>query len=329
MISADEFEKLSGIIKNNNNFVITTHVNPDGDGLGSELAMLRLLEKLGKNAIIINHSSTPSFYTFLDPDGTKIHRYNSTYDEQIKSCDVIIILDISVIDRLGRLKDAVSNTSGLSVCIDHHVSNSRWSEMNLVDDTASASGEIVFDLINHMEVEIDKDIALYLYVAILTDTGSFRFSSTTPRTHYVCAKLLEHGLNVRKIFGEVYESYSWERMLLFSKALSTIRKVAGGRASSIYITNDMMKSVNAKREDIEGFVEYMTTISDVEVAALFLEMPDGAVKVSLRSKEKQNVNELASKFGGGGHKNASGIYLENYKLEKAVEEVLAEIEKIL
>lgn len=328
MISPAKFAELGDIIRDNTDFVITTHVNPDGDGLGSELAIFHLLRKLGKNAIIINDSPTPSFFKFLDPDNSKIHYYDQSYDERIKFCDAVIILDISIIERLGRMQDIVRQSSAVSVCIDHHVSNSGWSEVNLIDEDTSASGEIVFDLIKSMGVDIDRVIALCLYIAILTDTGSFRFSNTTGRTHQICGELLNKGLNPHEIYADVYESYSWERMLLFSKALPTIRKVAGGKASSILITNEMMESTGAKREDIEGFVEYLTTVKDVEIAVLFLELPDNKIKVSLRSKDVHDVNKLASLFGGGGHINAAGILLEDYTLQRAEEELLAAVEKV-
>ena len=328
MISKEEILEFKNILANNTNFIITTHINPDGDGLGSELAVLRILENLGKNAIIINDSPTPSFYKFLDPDNKRIHYYNPDCDERIESSDVIIIVDISVIERLGRMKDVVKRGRGISVCIDHHISNNGWNNHNFIDENASASGEIVYDFIRNMGIDIDEEISLYLYVAILTDTGSFRFSNTTPRTHEICGELLKKGINPREIYRKVYESYSWERMLLFSRSLSTIKKIAGGRVSSMHVTREMMESINAKMEDIEGFVEYLMTVKDIEIAVLFLELPNNKVKVSFRSKNEYDVNKLAGQFGGGGHKNASGILLENYTIEQAEGEILKSVGEI-
>jgi phosphoesterase RecJ-like protein len=214
------------------------------------------------------------------------------------------------------------------VCIDHHYSNTGLSDVNIVDDSASASGEIVYGLINRFGFEIDYQMALDIYVAILADTGSFRFSSTTPNSHYICAELLKKGIKPREIFGYVYESYSWERMILFSKCLTTVKKVANGKAISVHITREMMESSQAKREDIDGFVEYIGTIKGVEIATLFLELADNKVKVSLRSKDVYDVNKIAAIFGGGGHKNAAGIVMKDYDLQKAEDEVLSEINKL-
>lgn len=329
MISEDDWEKLEKIIRENHKFIISTHINPDGDGLGSELGICRLLEKLGKDSVIINDSPTPEFFKFLDPDGKLIKRYEEKYRQRILESDIIFLMDISNMERLGRMDEVVKSSRATKVCIDHHYSNIEWSDLNIVDELASASGEIVFDLVNRMGFEIDEKMALSLYVAILTDTGSFRFSNTTPRAHIICAELLKKGIKPREIFGYIYESYSWERMMLFSKSLTTLKKIAGGKAVAIQVSKEMMMSSGAKIEDIEGFVEYITAVKDVEIAALFLELPENKIKVSLRSKEKYDVYRIAEIFGGGGHKNASGILMKDYTLQKAEDEVLSEIEKVI
>ena len=329
MISEDDWEKLEKIIRENHKFIISTHINPDGDGLGSELGICRLLEKLGKDSVIINDSPTPKFFKFLDPDGKLIKRYEEKYRQRILESDVIFLMDISDMERLGSMDEVVKSSRATKVCIDHHYSNIEWSDLNIVDELASASGEIVFDLVNRMGFEIDEKMALSLYVAILTDTGSFRFSNTTPRAHLICAELLKKGIKPREIFGYIYESYSWERMMLFSKSLTTLKKIAGGKAVAIQVSKEMMMSSGAKIEDIEGFVEYITAVKDVEIAALFLELPENKIKVSLRSKEKYDVYRIAEMFGGGGHKNASGILMKDCTLQKAEDEVLSEIEKVI
>lgn len=329
MIMEDDWAKLEKIIKDNDTFIITTHINPDGDGLGSELGIFRLLERLGKDSVIINGSPTPDFYKFLDPKCELIKYYDEKYNQRIIDANIIFLVDISDMERLGKMENVIKSSPALKVCIDHHYSNIGLSDVNIIDDSASASGEIVYNLINRFGLEIDYEMAIDIYVAILTDTGSFRFSSTTPNSHYICAELLKKGIKPREIFGYVYESYSWERMILFSKCLTTIRKVANGKAISMHITREMMESSRAKREDIEGFVEYIGTIKGVEIAVLFLELPDNKVKVSLRSKDIYDVSKIASIFGGGGHKNAAGIVMKNCSLQKSEEEVLSEAEKLL
>jgi len=329
MISEDDWGKLEKIIRENNKFIVTTHTNSDGDGLGSELGIRLLLEKLGKDSVIINDSPTPEFFKFLDPDGKLIKHYEEKYRQRILESDIIFLVDISNMERLGRMDDVVKSSRAIRVCIDHHYSNIGWSDLNIVDEFASASGEIVFDLIKRMGFEIDEKMALSLYVAILTDTGSFRFSNTTPRAHFICAELLKKGIKPREIFGYIYESYSWERMILFSKSLTTLKKIAGGKVVAIRVSKEMMMSSGAKREDIEGFVEYITAVKDVEIAVLFLELPGDKIKVSLRSKGEYDVNRIAEIFGGGGHKNASGILMKDYTLQKAENEVLLKIEKVI
>ncbi len=328
MIPNENWEQLEEIIKKNQKFIITTHTNPDGDGLGSELGVFHILEKLGKKPLIINDSPTPQFYKFLDPEEKLIKRYDNKYRKTILETDVIVLMDSSNSERLGSMNEIVKECKAIKVCIDHHHTNNKWANINLVDEFASASGEIVYDLIKRLNLEIDESMAVAIYVSILTDTGSFRFSSTNQKAHFICGELLEKGIKPRKIYGYVYESYSWERMMLFAKTLSTLKKVANGKASSVIITKDSMESSGALREDTEGFVEYIINIKNVEIAVLFLELKGNKVKVSLRSKEKYDVSKIAGIFGGGGHKNASGIVIENCSLKEAENWVILEIEKL-
>ncbi|MFC1562455.1 bifunctional oligoribonuclease/PAP phosphatase NrnA [candidate division KSB1 bacterium] len=329
MISDEDWNSLEATIKKYNKFIITTHINPDGDGIGSELGIFWILKKLGKDVLIINDSPTPQFYKFLDPKDELIKQYDEKYCEIILKTDVVILMDISNSERLGRLSEIIKRSDAIKVVIDHHHCNSGWGDVNIVDENASASGEIVYNLVKRFGLEIDLRMATDLYVAILTDTGSFRFSNTNKRAHFICGELLEKGINPREIYGHIYESYSWERMILFSKSLSSIRKIAGGKVSSIYITVEMMETSGAKREDIEGFVEYITTLKDVEIAILFLELSTRKVKVSLRSKLNYDVNKIAEVFGGGGHKNASGIVFKDSTLEEAQDMVFSEVEKVV
>ncbi len=328
MLSNNNWKNLEEIIEKNNKFIITTHINPDGDGIGSELGIFHILKKLGKKSLIINDSPTPEFYKFLDPKNELIKQYEKKYREKLLEADVFFLIDISNFERLGRISKIVKNSSAVKVVIDHHHSNSGWGDVNIIDESASASGEIVYDLANRLGIKIDNALANYLYVAIFTDTGSFRFSNTNKKAHFICGELIEKGINPREIYGNVYESYSWERMILFAKVLSTLKKTAEGKVSSIHITKEMMKSSNAKREDIEGFIEYITAIKDVEIAVLFLELPKNKVKVSLRSRSKYDINQVAEMFGGGGHKNASGITMQNYTLQEAEKLVLSRLEKL-
>jgi len=323
----EDWQKVREYIEKGERFTLTTHVNPDGDGIGCEIALYYFLKSLNKKVKIINHSLTPQNYQFLDPDYKLIESYSKKSKDWILNSDVIIILDISTKERLGDLKNCVDESNAYIICFDHHASNDSFSDLNLIDINACATGELIYDFISQYNNKFTLKIAEALYITILTDTGSFRFSNSSVRSHIIAAELIKMGVKPREMYEKTYETTPWEKIFLFQKALSTLRKEANGKIASMYITESMLNETGASREDIEGFVDYLNIIKDVDTALLFIETPKNGVKVSLRSKENTDVNKIAELFGGGGHYHASGIILRNITVENAMKKVIKTVEE--
>lgn len=326
----DDWRLVEEAVKTHNKFVLTTHINPDGDGIGSELALYYYLKKMGKDACIINTSPTPAIYEFLDPDHTRISVFSDTDVDHINAAEVIFVLDISTMERLGRMSTIVKESKSLKICIDHHFTNHGLSDINVIHETACATAELIYDYLRKTEKGIlEYPIAEALYVGMLTDTGSFRFSNSTPRSHIIAAELLECGIKPRDIFVKVYEMNPWEKVQLFGNVLTRLRLDETKKIVYTIIPQTLMKSSGAKQEDIEGFVEYLNTINGVEMALLFLELPGGKIKTSLRSKGYQDINQVAEQFKGGGHQHAAGILFSDTTMEDAVTKVVSACKKLL
>jgi phosphoesterase RecJ-like protein len=233
-------------------------------------------------------------------------------------------------ERLGTMTDVVSKSPAQKICIDHHYTNQEIWDIKIVDVDACATGELIFDYIRRFERDkLPYEIAEAIYIAILTDTGSFRFTNSTPRSHIITAELIEMGINPREVYSKVYESYSLEKIRLLAKALDRLQIDERRKIAWTTIPNEIMESINARREDVEGIVEQLSVIGGVDITLLFLELPNGKVKVSLRSKGSHNIDEIAVKFGGGGHKHAAGILFANGKLTDNAETVVEECKKLI
>lgn len=322
-----DWEGIRRFIEKGKNFIITTHVNPDGDAIGSEIAMSHYLRMAGKDVSIINYSPTPKFYRFLDPDDT-IRVFDKDKDaSQFTWADSCIVLDVSDWNRLRDVGQAVKEGNIPTVCIDHHMLSDRVGEVQVTNETASSTGEMLYDFFIDSGVQIDQDIADALYTCILTDTGSFRFSNTTPHTHNVAAALIESGTDFRRIYREVYESYSIGRMRLIGQAWSNIYFEFGNKLAWFVITQEMLQEAGVVQSEIEGFSELPRVVEGVEVNLLFTELDNGKIKISLRSKGLISIHEVAQKLDGGGHKFAAGAVIEG-PLKAAQERVLAEIRPI-
>jgi len=328
-ISNKDWQQVNDSIKKGVRFTLTTHINPDGDGIGSEIALYYFLKNLSKEVKIINHTKTPDSFKFLETDPPVIERYSKKHNDWIQNSDVIFILDISTSERLGNLGSPVNKSKAIKICLDHHVSNNSFGDINIIDHDACATGELVYDLISKYNKAFTKEIAEALYISILTDTGSFRFSNSSPRSHIITAELLEMGVEPRAMYEKVYEMTPWEKVFLFQKALATLRKESNGKIAYMYITQKMLDETGAKREDIEGFVDYLNIIKNIEIAILFVEAPKEGVKISLRSKGQVNVNKLAGIFGGGGHYHAAGIMMHGFSLPEAMKKLLETIKENL
>ncbi len=296
------------LIKASDEIYIISHTSPDGDNVGSILAMGLALKKIGKKIKIIKSDIIPSDYQFL-PHIDIIQEYDE------KSIDLLIVLDCSDIERLGKLKYIISKSTKV-INIDHHVSNTAFADYNIVDSKACATGEIVYSFLEKMGIEIDEEIATCIYTAINTDTGSFMYESVTDKTHEIAADLLRKGINKKKIVLNLYQSRSMERTNLFIDCLSTFKTYYDNKIAVVKVTQDMLKKANAQMEDTEGIISFVKDTKGVEVACLLKENNEGIIKISLRSKEYVDVSKVCSEFNGGGHIRAAGCSL-NVDIESA------------
>jgi len=242
----------------------------------------------------------------------------------VARADVIAVVDVSKSDRLGRLMNPVLASAARRVCIDHHADGDFPAALSVIDPDASSTGELIFDLSSLLldGRRLPTSVAEALYVAILTDTGGFRFSNTAARTHRVVAELLARGVNPERLHHEVYEKARPETLRLLGTALSGLHLDLGGRLAWVDITQERLQQTGARQEDVDGFVELPRTLDGVEMVILFMELASGKVKVSLRSRPPVNVQRVAAQFGGGGHPHAAGILMDG-PWPRAREAVLA------
>lgn len=288
---------------------ITTHVNPDGDGLGSEAGLVHLLRARGVDAVITNPTPTAPRFDFLFRDLPDVDRTTEAVKE-LRRADVIVVLDISDLGRLGMLGEAV-RTRGVPVaCVDHHVSSGVLpAGPRYLDPEAAATGELVFELAAANGWPVTRAAARGLYVALLTDTGGFRFSNTRPRTLRIAAELLEAGVDPEEIYLEVYARAPEGRPRLFAEALQTLVVEPGSGLAWVTVPPGAIERLGVSSDDLDGVVEFPRSIEGVRMALLFREVSQGRVKVSLRSVGDVDVAAFAKRFGGGGHTKAAGLAL--------------------
>ncbi len=294
------------IIKNKQSFLIAAHVFPDGDSLGSVLALGTFLkEKLGKTVDMAQDGTVPPHYRFL-PNQDQI----KSKGQIGKKYDVVIVLECPDPKRVGNVLDDLDKGYTL-LNIDHHQDNEIYGTVNLLDAKAAAVGELVFAIIQKLdETKLSKEIATCLYTAILTDTGGFTYSNTTGQTLRISADLLDHGADGWKIAKEVYHTKPLSLTQLMGKMMSSIATANHGKIAYAYVSKKMFKETGCEPGDTEGFIIPVRAVAGAEVAMLFQETNDGNVKLSIRSSGKQNVAVMAQKLGGGGHKMAAGAMIE-------------------
>jgi bifunctional oligoribonuclease and PAP phosphatase NrnA len=298
----DPCQQICELIRREHSFLVLTHYRPDGDAIGSQLALAILLKNLGKRVEAWNEDEVPAKFRFL-PQIELIQCPPATP----KEFDVVIAIDTSTWQRVGKAAERISHKKYF-VNIDHHVSNEKFAAINWIVPEAPASGQIAYELIHRGGFALTRDIATCLFVAISTDTGSFSFGSTTAESLRVAAALVEAGVNVGETTRHVYESYPYARLQLLQLALAELKLVHHKRIAYYWITNEMYEKSGAKREDTEGLIDYARSIEGVVVAVLFEELSEpGKIRVSFRSKHpKVDVNSIARHFGGGGHREAAG-----------------------
>jgi phosphoesterase RecJ-like protein len=284
--------------------VLTTHVNADGDGVGSEVALWHLLAARGVTAGIANPTGIPDRFGFLVPDGADV---SDRATKEVERAGLVVVLDIGDLGRLGDLGPAVQRRGVPVACIDHHVSpGSLPPGPRLIDPAATATAELVYDLAIALGWEITRAIAQALYVGILMDTGGFRFANTTPRILRVAAELLERGVDPETIYEKVYATASEGRIRLTGEVLQTLVVEPELGLAWVTVPPAALERHGATADDLEGLVEFPRSVSGVRLALLFRQIASGRIKVSFRSVGDVDVAALAQRFGGGGHKRAAG-----------------------
>jgi len=320
---SEKFEQIAEAIRKNQRFAVLSHVRPDGDALGSQLALGLSLKKLGKEVRIWNEEGMLEKYSFL-PRAELLSKPPAAPED----VDVVFALDTAIQNRLGTALPAVKSTK-LCINIDHHPSNPKYGDIVYIDPKAPATGQILFELITNQKLPIDADIATNLYVAISTDTGSFQYPNTTARTFEIAAELIRAGVDVGLISQLTYENYPRRRLELLRDLLGTLHFDANDRVASFSLTLDCAKTLGVLPEDNEGLIDHIRAIRGVIVAIFFEELSDGKVRVSMRSKSnKVNVCAICEKFGGGGHVLAAGARIRG-SLAEVEKKVLEEVRNVV
>ena len=318
------------LLKTAEKILITTHINPDGDAIGSALALYHFAKNIGKNAnIIISESDTPAQYRFLT-NSEQVEMYNSAkHNEFIRLADAIFLLDLSELSRVKLMEEAIKNSNAQKVLIDHHIEPEKFANLLFSNPKATSTGELIYYFIKQAQGEISKDIAEAIYTAIYTDTGGFRFSSTTAQTHRIIAELIDSGANSDYIYDNIYNNSSHSRMKLNGLAVSDMEYFCDGKVSVICATEKMFKITETNDKDTEGLSQIPLSVQGVLVAIALVELGKNEIRVSLRSKGNINVREIANRYNGGGHFNASGCRLKKITIEEAKKIIINEIEKII
>jgi phosphoesterase RecJ-like protein len=285
-------------IQESESIAILSHVMPDGDNIGSSLALYNALKALGKHVKYILDDDIPNIYKFLEY-ADKVEKPGSN-----EKFDLAIVLDCSDIERLGK---SASYLEGATVAvIDHHISNKKFGHLNIVDSKASATGELVYNLLNEMNCQINPKIAECLYTAIVTDTGQFQYSNTTEVTHKIIGDLITHGVIIADISKKIYQSNPKGKVLLIKKSLESLEFFNNDTITCMTLMQDHIRETGSLDSDTENLINFGRDIDSVEVAVFIKEVTKEKVKVSLRSKSKVDVCKIAAKFDGGGHLRASG-----------------------
>jgi bifunctional oligoribonuclease and PAP phosphatase NrnA len=294
-------DRIRDEIKRRRRFLLTSHARPDGDSIGSQLAMAYALKALGKEAIIVNKDVAPAHY--FDFPGVADIVIADRVDATLGEFDALIVMECGDLARTG--------VEGLerffAINIDHHIGNSMFGSLNWFDETASACGELVYELVVALGVPLSEEIATHIYLAILTDTGSFHHSNITPRTFEICRQTVEAGVNPAAMARRIFDSNSFGKLKLIGALLDRMQLLDEGRLAVLYMDDAMLGACGCTHNDTEGLINLPLTAREIQAVVFFKVAPDGAVRVSMRSKYDVDVRMVANVYGGGGHKNAAGF----------------------
>jgi phosphoesterase RecJ-like protein len=329
MTESAQSRQFRELVERARTIVLTTHINPDGDAIGSQYALAAFLRGVGKAPRIINQDPTPKVLRFIEDPALPVEPYSEErHDPVLREASLVILVDNSAPDRLGRMERVMREVADHTLCIDHHPTRGATWGHNIVDVASCATTAIIYELLKKLDWRPDPAAAEALYVGLATDTGFFRFESTNARSHAIAAALVELGVKPARVFREIHERNSPGFARLLGHALAGLRMEAGGAIASVMITQELIEKSGAVGEDPAEITTPMLGLDGVRVAALYRELPGGRIKVSLRSKGNLDVHKLATEFGGGGHRNASGIVIEG-RIEEIVETVTARLIALL
>ena len=322
MMKSNDLNSIIDLIKNNDRFLVTSHVNPDGDNIGSILALKIFLEQLGKKVEAVLVDQVPNCFSFL-PQSQEIKQYD---EDLIVDFDILFALDSGDEGRIGDVAKLLDEQAVINV--DHHADNTLYGDYNLVTD-AAATTELIYQLIASFDKrQLNQELATAIATGLITDTGSFRYSNTNPETHQIMADLLQFDIDVDYISRQIFENNTYQSLKLKAKVLETLEVDETGKVAWVKIPQQFLEDVDATWEDAEGIVGYPRSLQGVEVAALFKEYEADQIKVSLRSNQYFAVDEVAHKFEGGGHAKAAGCLLE-CDLQEAEKQVIKSIKEKL
>src|SRR5947207_1165730 len=295
--TSPEVQQIVEVIRSRERFVISSHARPDGDSIGSQVAMAYALRALGKEVLIVN----------ADPAPPPLQQFPGV-DDIVIAKNVDGLFDAAIIMECGDL--ARTGVEGLDRCpvinIDHHPDNMSYGAINWFDASAAACGEMVFDLVAALGVRLTANIATHIYVAILTDTGSFHYSNISPRTFEICRRALESGVDPVRVARNVYDSNNMGRLKLFGSVLSTMQLDGSGRIAIVYLDHEMARAAGGTYEDTEALINLPLTVKEIQAVVFFKQIEGEQYRVSMRSKGDIDIGAVAKEFGGGGHKNAAG-----------------------
>lgn len=303
--------------------LVATHIHPDGDALGSQLAMGEILTALGKQVVLYTESEISHLYSFL-PGCEKLQ----TGLPDLAKFDCLLALDCGDCFRLG-LKSEEMLAATKVIVIDHHAGHKDFGALRWVDSHRASTGEMVYDLATALGVDLNYEAAYCLYTAIVSDTGSFKYSSTTADTFRVAGELLKKGVKPSEVAGKLFDNFSLSRLQLLKEVLATLALYKDEQIAMISVTQPMFEKTGTEAADTETFINYPRSLDTVKVAAFLKEAPQGMISVSLRSKSQYDVAKVAAKFGGGGHRNAAGCKWPGSTIEKVWAELLPELTAIV
>jgi len=321
------WDQLAERIRASHSFILASHIRPDCDALGSEIGMAGILQQLGKRVRIINGHPTPPSLDFIDPQNM-IEVVGETVQSAEISGDCFIVLDTSAWAQLGPMGDVLRGFAGQKLCLDHHVGEDDLGTEFFKDTRAEATGHLVAKLAKHMQVPITKPMATALYAAIATDTGWFRFGSTTSDTYRIIAELIDCGAVPSEIYGDLYERDTLGRVRLRGRILSRTQSELAGTLVYTHVLKEDFVETGAIPSDTEDAINMTLAIAGTQVAVIFVEQQSGGCKMSFRSRCAVDCNQLARQFGGGGHKAAAGAFIEA-SYGKAVDVVLPRVRQAM